>query len=223
MKIPNSVVEPFNGTADSKSNLFGVFDGMGGEESGEMAALIAAEYASKITPGEDPAYDLHRFCMNTNRAICDYADEHDIYSTGTTAAMLAFNDKEIVMCNIGDSKVFQFSDGKLEQLSTDDHGIAYFNTKPPLLQHLGIDESEMLIDPHISHLEYNAGDIYLICSDGLTDMVDTETISRTLKENDDINVSGNDLLDLALERGGIDNITIILCEICKKEQPKFSL
>ena len=138
---------------------------------------------------------------------------------GTTAAMLLFSKKDITLCNIGDSKVFSFSEGELEQISKDHVVISAFGTKPPLSQSLGIPPNELLIEPYLAQGRYKNGDIYLICSDGLTDMVMLDEI-RGILVNYSIQEASSALVSKALENGGRDNITIILLGV-KQKKNKF--
>lgn len=195
--------------------LFGVFDGMGGEERGEMAAYIAAKDASHISSSLSSSADaLIDFCYKANRDICTYAKMNQISSMGTTAAMLLFDPKGICLCNIGDSKIFRLSPDGMEQLSEDHLGIAPFGMKPPLSQNLGIPEDELIITPYTARGYYHAGDKYLICSDGLSDMVSTGEITCILGgSSPDAAVSL--LIEAALEHGGKDNITVIAIEILR--------
>lgn len=203
---------PITGEAYSNRPLFlGVFDGMGGEECGEIASLLAAERASETSLTNDNILDFINFCKLANEDICEYAVENNIGTMGTTAAMLMFSKKKITLCNIGDSKIFYFSEDRLEQISKDHISISAYGKKPPLSQNLGIPPEEMVIEPYISQGEYNDGDKYLVCSDGLTDMVTVERIEEILKENS-IEKATNLLLEEALNNGGRDNITIILTE-----------
>ena len=197
-------------------SIFGVFDGMGGEERGEVASYIAAKNACDIKIGNDATADLAQFCHKANRDICDYATRNEVSAMGTTAAMLIFTDKEIALCNIGDSKIFRLSGGMLEQISKDHVAVSAFGAKPPLSQNLGIPPDELVIDPYLARGTYHDGDVYLICSDGLTDMVTTEEISAVLKEGC-IRKGSETLLSKALENGGKDNVTIILLEIQRKK------
>lgn len=204
---------PITGSVSTKSPLIvGVFDGMGGEECGEIASLIAAKHASKLTIGKRAADDVFKYCMDANEEICKYAQENLIGSMGTTAAMLVFHEAEIVLCNIGDSKIFRFSKGAIEQISYDHVVRSAYSTKPPLSQNLGIPPDEMLIEPYLAHGKCKKDDIYLICSDGLTDMVKTDDI-KSVVEKMKFEEIAQTLLDKALENGGRDNITIIVCKI----------
>ncbi len=208
---------PLSGTKSSKElSLFGVFDGLGGEACGEIASYIAAKNASRLNLGDDAISDLSFFCKKTNADICNYAAKNGISSMGTTAAMLAFTEKEIVLCNIGDSKILRFHEGALEQVSVDHVTVSVFGMKPFLSQNLGIPSTEMIIEPYFAHGWYDKDDIYVICSDGLVDMVSNEEISEILTSVPFEKAIAK-LLDKALANGGKDNISIILCKI---ESPK---
>jgi len=203
---------------------FAVFDGMGGEQYGEIAAHIAAETFNSLRNKASPP-DIKGFlidtCKQMNNSITAYANEKSIECIGTTAAIVMCGDKEIYICNIGDSKIYQYQNKNLSQISKD-HVIDIFNDrKPPLSQFLGIPEIEFIIEPYIAHGIYNDGDCYLICSDGLTDMLTEEDIKNILSNNKDIKTCVNILLDDALLKGGIDNITIILCKIQKRRKSIF--
>ncbi len=200
--------------------LMGVFDGMGGEECGEVASFIAAKTALDFSFGENPLEDLQKICKEANEKICAYAAENDVMAMGTTAAFLAFADAEIFLCNIGDSKIFRFADGGMEQISVDHCAFAAYGAKQPLSQNLGIPASEMEIDPYMAKGFYNDGDVYLICSDGLTDMVAVGDIAKILSETA-FNESVNRLLNAALENGGKDNITILLCRVEREKRGLF--
>lgn len=222
MKDGEAPPDSISGYLDfEKNNLIAIFDGMGGEECGEIAAMIASEEASKLTAGKEPVNELLRFCKEANEKICAYQQEHGITAMGTTAAILAFTKKEIGLCNIGDTRIFRFADGNLEQLSVDHYGTAVYGRKPPLSQNLGIPSSLIAIDPYLAKGEYNNGDMYLLCSDGLTDMVDHDSIKSILAEQPFEKATGA-LIDKALENGGRDNVTVILCRVESNKKSFFS-
>lgn len=214
IKTDDSEMEyPLIGAVSSKTpTLFGIFDGLGGEERGEIASYIAAKNASTIEIGKDIVSDLLQFCQKANGDICDNANESEVSAMGTTAAILAFTCNGVTLCNIGDSKIFRFCDGVLEQISKDHVAVSAFGVKPPLSQNLGIPPNELIIEPYLAQGAYNDGDIYLICSDGLTDMVTNEEITEVLGSKT-IAEAITELLDRALCKGGRDNITIVLCKI----------
>lgn len=200
----NKIVFPLEGEIQSKNYpvVLGIFDGMGGEECGEVAAYIAAKNFAESILSKDIVSDLKKIYYDTNEKICAHIVRNKLNSMGTTAATLVFSKKEIILSNIGDSKIFLFSDKKLEQISVD-HIIAspMGVGKSPLTQNLGIPTTEFTIEPYIAQGCYNNGDIYLICSDGLTDMVTFEEIQSVLSTTKFENIS-NVLLERALVNGG---------------------
>jgi protein phosphatase len=197
---------------------FVVFDGLGGEEQGEVAAYLATKefdscYKKRL---QEKKKDLKIFLKEAsvamNDSICSYAKENHIRSMGTTTAIIIFGKSEVVCCNLGDSRVYQLRKGALEQISKD-HVTTYSQgRKAPLTQHLGIPETEFLLEPYMVKRAYEQGDRYLICSDGLTDMLGDEEIGRFLVEGE-VEEAARELLEQALKRGGRDNITVIICEV----------
>lgn len=205
---------PFSGSVKSDvPTLFAIFDGMGGEECGEVASYLAVREASAIEPSGDSVLDLSEFCKRANRKICEYTLENRISSMGTTAAMLLCDKKGLTLCNIGDSKVFKFSKGELIQISEDHVVVAAYGSKAPLSQNLGIPEDQLLLEPYLSQGGYKGGDKYLISSDGLTDMVSLDEIKACLESKISTEEAVDILLQKSLENGGRDNISIILLEI----------
>jgi len=201
----------------SSKPLFAVFDGMGGEEQGEMAAYIAAEQMSKFKCQKDLYKSLLDYCMVANSEICNFAQGNNIHSMGTTAAMLLFDKKKVYMCNIGDSKAFVLSERSLKQISMDHVSVSVFGRKPPLSQNLGIPESELIISPYVNTMKCHADDIFLICSDGLTDMVSISEIESILL-NTDKKCTAEQLLQTALKNGGKDNVTLVLIYVSNEKK-----
>lgn len=198
--------------------LFGVFDGMGGEEHGEIAAHLAAQTAAELSLRAPPLEALSTLCRTANESICSYAASHGIGSTGTTAALLLFSAEEVSLCDLGDSKIFLYDGAQLKQISEDHVSVGVFGRKPPLSQNLGIPPSELTLRPYFARGAYHDGDLYLICSDGLTDMVPLETLEALLAHSPFAELP-DALLQAALEGGGKDNITFLLCKI-QKERTK---
>lgn len=191
--------------------MFGIFDGLGGEEKGEEASYIAAREAANITFSKDIERDLRLYCRETNKKICKYAEEDNITSMGTTMATICFSRKKVFVCNIGDSKIYVIRNRKIKQISKD-HVYKFYNgKKSPLTQCLGMPEDEILIEPYIKEIKGRSRDIYLICSDGLSDNVSSEEMCDIIL-NKGIESGGDELLSLALLKGGRDNISIIVCK-----------
>lgn len=208
----------FGRAAPDPPLLLGVFDGMGGEEHGEIAAHLAAQTAAELPLTSPPLEELSNLCRTANHAICSYAASHGICSTGTTAAMLLFSAEEVSLCNLGDSKIFLYADGVLKQISEDHVSVGVFGRKPPLSQNLGIPPSELTLKPYFARGAYHDGDLYLICSDGLTDMVPLDELEVLFARLPFAELPSA-LLRAALDGGGKDNITLILCRV-QKEKPK---
>ena len=192
--------------------VFGIFDGMGGEECGEMAAYLAAKEAAEFQWTGDAEQALHDYCREANRVLCEYIKEQEIGSMGTTAAMVWLYEKEVFCFNIGDSRIYRLSAGKLEQVSKDHVSFSVAGRKPPLTQNLGIPEDELTLAPHIVKEQCRKNDVYLLCSDGLTDMVEEEEIARLLGQEDK-KLAAEQLLQSALEQGGRDNISFIILDL----------
>ena len=200
----------------SAHTVFGVFDGMGGEECGEMASFIAArsvyEALKDKTGGtKNPQSDrfLRECCVKANHEINSYVRRHGLHSAGTTAAMLQFSDKAIHACNIGDSRIFRLNANGFRQISEDHVFPSPKGMKAPLYQYLGLPENESVIDPKELLLKPETGDLYLIATDGLTDMVSPERMEEILKSNESTRVA-EALLAETLKNGGRDNVTFIV-------------
>jgi len=221
----------------SKPVCFGVFDGMGGEQYGEYAAFIAAGTFSNVSNSRLPLFGkkqrkkqekehdrnprelLREACLTANDSICRMASEHNGTRSGTTVAALYFHKTNVWVCNVGDSKVYLLNADEFKQISVDHtnqdsllrQGIT--GRRPALTQHLGIHPDEMLIEPSLSNAELKAGDLYLICSDGLTDMLSDKEITTVAANGKSVKERVLQLTEDALNRGGRDNVTVILCDI----------
>lgn len=202
-----------------------VFDGMGGESQGEMAAYLALEKFGKYYKQNKgmlrrrPEEFLLEACQSMNQAVCSYSASNRISAMGTTIALIAFAKKSIHICNLGDSRIYRQNQGNIQQLSTDHVLRSYMFGKAPLTQFLGVEESDMKLEPFIKTLEYQAGDRYLLCSDGVTDMLSDQEIEEIMASVDSVQETVQLLRDKALEKGGRDNTTIILCEVQHEDHP----
>ena len=204
---------PISGSIDSRQpEVIGVFDGMGGEQCGDIASMIAADTAKAAEMTGDPESDLLKICHSANAEICRFVEDHHLRCMGTTAAIAVFGKDSITICNIGDSRIYLVSDGCMRQISLDHTEPVPYLAKPPLTQNLGLPEDDQAIEPYIAKGVYEDGDRFLFCTDGLTDMLSDEEIIGIIN-NAVLEEAAKSLVDTALEKGGRDNITIILCEI----------
>jgi len=213
----DGITAPIDNTVKSEDKpFFAVFDGMGGENYGEIAAYLAAKTFNGYY-SENPVSEIKMFlsetCFKMNAEICAYMKQKRTGNMGTTCAILAFGSDGVYICNIGDSKIFRFNKGTLSQVSYDHIIEVAVGRKPKLSQCLGIPEDDFIIEPYITKAEYADGDVYLICSDGLTDMISNAEIERIISVKESVSKRAETLLNSALINGGTDNITVILCEI----------
>ena len=200
-----------------------VFDGMGGVSHGELAAYEATKYAdefksrfTRATVGGE-ADMLAALCKGMNMRVHSAAIKSGVSVMGTTMASLYFYGDQVWSCNVGDSRCYRYRAGVLEQLSVDHVEELYYidrinwNRKPGLIQYIGMDPEEILLEPAISGSDVQDEDNYLICSDGLTDMVTEADIAAMISDASDTEEAANSLVDMALANGGKDNITVIVC------------
>ena len=204
---------------DQAGALFGVFDGMGGEQRGEAASFLAAQHASVTDPG-GKGQALLQCCLEANRAICAFTAENGLKICGTTAAMALFRAGRAWLCNVGDSRIYRLRQGSMTQLSVDHVMPGYPSMKPPLFQFLGIPETEMRLEPQITETEVLPGDGYLLCSDGLTDMVEAGGIQAVLSSMPP-REAVRQLMARALENGGRDNVTAIYVQAASPDRKRL--
>ena len=204
----------------SLSQFFAVMDGMGGEEAGEKASYIAARTAADCLDEVEktlfsPREFLASMCEKMNHNVCEESKKLPYGSMGSTLASLMFFSEEVYACNVGDSKIFRLRDNELLQIS-EDHSEQLpegVTRKPRLTQHLGMPEDEIQLEPYIAKGKLLPGDKYLICSDGLTDMVSNLEIHFILNSCISIQSCVKKLIQKAIKNGGKDNCTVIVCSV----------
>ena len=197
---------------------FAVFDGMGGINYGETASYTAAakmkeEVSSDRLVSESGC--LQNLCNGLNEAVVARARELGTEYMGSTMVMLCFNARTVYACNLGDSRAYLLRGGKLLQLSEDHVEVREGSKKKkaPLTQHLGIDPELLRIEPHIVKKTLQADDQYLLCSDGLTDMLSDSEIAVIMAQAVSAEACAKLLVESALDHGGRDNVTVIICRI----------
>jgi len=207
----NVNTEAFSDKKAHISYTYAVCDGMGGESYGELASLIAVATLAKYQK-TDIRRTIHDYIRHANDFICDLIRKNNTRKSGTTIALLNIQKNTAVSFNIGDSRVYFYRKGMLYLLS-EDHVDS--KSKNVLTQYLGIFPSEMNIDPHISdELKIKKGDIFLLCSDGLTDIADANEIVGILsEEKDDATLTAKKLAGLSQDKGGNDNVTVVVVKV----------
>ncbi|MBL0388829.1 Stp1/IreP family PP2C-type Ser/Thr phosphatase [Tumebacillus sp. ITR2] len=205
-------------------------DGMGGHLAGEVASALAVEavvkHITEHTEGgsDDPQDLLVAAIKQANQAVHDRASsQQGLSGMGTTLIVSLFNQEQIYLGHIGDSRVYLLQGGELRQV-TEDHTLVnelYKNgqiTLEEALHHpqrnivtraVGTDER---VQPDLLQLEWGEGDLLLICSDGLSNMVEERLMSDILRAEVPVTAKVDALLDKAIYAGGHDNITIILVQ-----------
>lgn len=215
---------PLNLYGAFEGNMYmAVFDGMGGMDYGEVASATAAEGIKQLTQNSNFLPEkLEDICLQANRAVWDVQTALGTHNVGTTLAMLCFHNDQVHAVNIGDSRIFGLRGERLVQISYDHTDEAYLKEKgivgrkPKLTQYLGMDPGQVRLEPHLATGTLREGDVYLICSDGLTDMLDDETIRQFLTASGTASACVEDLIVAALEKGGHDNVTVIVCRILEQ-------
>lgn len=233
--------------ADPASGLVVLADGMGGYNAGEVASGMATtvitteirQLLAKVRPYDvDPESNkiiagqmVREQVMKANTSIYQAAQSQPQYAgMGTTLVVCLFYDNKALVAHLGDSRLYRMRDGTLKQV-TRDHSLLQEQIDSGLItaeqakhaQHknlvtraLGIDPA---VEPEIREYETRPGDIYLLCSDGLCDMVTDEDISMTLEVlGANLKLAAQQLVQMANDNGGKDNVSVILVRV-QREYP----
>lgn len=209
------------------TNLYIVADGMGGHNAGEVAseyAIKTALSAVRASTVRDPEEVLVSAVSKANRAVfLRQRSETSMQGMGTTFVAATIDDGVLHVVNVGDSRLYIISGGRITQL-TRDHSVveemvrrgflteedaSHHRLKHKITRAVGVEE-QVEVDTFRQEL---AGDeILLMCTDGLTNMVPDPTISKVLSSGGSLKERTDKLLHLANENGGVDNITILTIE-----------
>jgi serine/threonine protein phosphatase PrpC len=214
-----------------RGSLFMVADGMGGAAAGELASAMAADliyrHLATVWAGdEDPSADRFAFRMReavelANEQIYAYAKEHpEVRGMGTTVTAAGVYQDDLYLTQIGDSRAYLVRKGEAIQLTKDqslmqrlvdageltEEEAEQSERRNIILQALGPDPR---VKVDLSHQTLRRGDTLLICSDGLSGLVRRDEFAAMVRRHDDLASLCAALVDLANERGGPDNITIV--------------
>ncbi|HTH95376.1 MAG TPA: Stp1/IreP family PP2C-type Ser/Thr phosphatase [Rhodocyclaceae bacterium] len=226
--------------ANSDSGVFILADGMGGYNAGEVASdmatsllgstlddLFAVQPAySDVSGGKYGEVVLVREISATNRSIYNAAQSNPQYAgMGTTLVASVFHDDAVTVAHIGDSRLYRFRNDALEQLTKDhsllqeqiDGGIItkaqarHSQNKNLVTRALGVDLS---VDTEMHTYPVLPGDLYLLCSDGLNDMIEDEEIAMALEAlGANLSLCATHLVQMANDNGGRDNVSVILVRV----------
>ncbi len=208
-------------------------DGMGGYNAGEVASSMATSFirtelgrwlreASKQASDAEVRRAMDICVDNANRAIFNASTSNPQYAgMGTTLVVAVFRDDRVLLGHVGDSRCYRLRAGKLQQITRDhsllqeqlDAGLitpeqaAFSSNKNLVTRAVGVEDS-VLLETH-QH-DVLPGDVFLMCSDGLSDMLDDAGIAQVLLAHDSLETRGRALIDAANDAGGKDNISVIL-------------
>jgi PPM family protein phosphatase len=208
-------------------------DGMGGYNAGEVASNMATSFirtelgrwlreASKQASDAEVRRAMDICVDNANRAIFNASNSNPQYAgMGTTLVVAVFRDDRLLLGHVGDSRCYRHRAGRLQQITRDhsllqeqlDAGLitpeqaAFSSNKNLVTRAVGVEDSVML-ETHQHDVE--PGDLFLLCSDGLSDMLDDPAIAQVLQAHDSLETSGRALIAAANDAGGKDNISVIL-------------
>jgi PPM family protein phosphatase len=213
--------------------LFAVADGMGGAKAGEVASgLAAAAVQESGNDGQSGEARVEALIAEANRRVFMRASEdREASGMGTTMTVALLEDDRVAFGHVGDSRAYLIRDGQLEQL-TDDHSLVAelvrsgkltpeeAETHPQrsvITRALG---TEADVDVDTFSVAVEPGDLFLLCSDGLTSMIDDQTILGAVEQNrGSLEEAAKALVNAANRGGGEDNITVIFFEVAGGEEP----
>lgn len=231
--------------SDAVRGLVVLADGMGGYNAGEVASgmattVLTTEIANLLATVEPQAIDertnkvaaeliLHEQIRKANASIYQAAQTQAQYAgMGTTLVVCLFFDNRVTVGHLGDSRLYRSRGGEFSQV-TRDHSLLQEQIDSGLItpeqaktaQHknlvtkaLGIDPN---VEPEIHEYETRPGDVYLLCSDGLNDMVSDEDIGMTLEAlGAHLNLAAQQLVQMANDNGGRDNVSVILVRVLRE-------
>jgi serine/threonine protein phosphatase PrpC len=209
--------------------LFAVADGMGGAQAGEVASRLAAAAFREFHGADDldPEERLVAIIQEANRRIFERAsDDAQVSGMGTTITAALVASEGLVIGHVGDSRAYRLRDNQFEQL-TDDHSLVadlvrsgrltpeeadVHPQRSVITRALGTDPE---VDVDTFAVGAESGDLFLLCSDGLTTMVGDEDISKLLTAARDLEQAGKGLVKAANRAGGEDNVTVVLFRLAE--------
>ncbi|MGH2868550.1 MAG: Stp1/IreP family PP2C-type Ser/Thr phosphatase [Solirubrobacteraceae bacterium] len=209
--------------AFARAPLFVIADGMGGAQAGEVASKLAVEaFQGELPDSGSPEERLANRARDANRKIYEISrSEHERAGMGTTLTAVYVDDADLAVAHVGDSRAYLFRHGELGRL-TQDHTLveelvrrgklteeqaAEHPQRSIITRALGVDPE---VDVDTRTYAARAGDVVLLCSDGLTSMISEDEIVAILEGEHDLDRAAERLIAAANEAGGRDNITVIL-------------
>lgn len=207
----------------SRAPVFAVADGMGGAQAGEVASRIAADaFEPERDSGMAPESYLRATAEQANREIFELAEGDSSRSgMGTTLTAALIDGDEVSFGHVGDSRAYLFRDGELNQLTNDHSLVEELRRQGKLTSDQAAEHPQRSVitralgpEPAVAvdtmTVQARDGDVFLLCSDGLTTMLGDADIATTLGRESDLDRAARRLIRAANDRGGRDNITVVL-------------
>ncbi|KGF10218.1 Stp1/IreP family PP2C-type Ser/Thr phosphatase [Urinicoccus massiliensis] len=208
----------------NKDKIYLLADGMGGHLGGEFASSMAVQELEKLLVDVKDKAEIKEAIEEVNRKIYQKSlEDENLSGMGTTLSLIKILDDHLYFANIGDSRIYCLKGKDLIQLTIDDSYVNYLlevgaitsdqakdhPKKNVLLKALGTTED---IEVFVQEVQWEEDDLYLLCSDGLTNMLEEEEIQEIISSNE-AEKAVDLLINQALDRGGKDNITVIVLTI----------
>lgn len=204
--------------------LFVVADGMGGHAAGEVASEIAVDTIAKLAPKTPDTEALGKAVIAANYAVINAAQEKGRHGMGTTMTAAILDKERLAIAQVGDSRAYLLHQGHMQQLTRDHSLMAdmieageitpeearVHPQRSVITRALGTDPN---MQPDLYEINVTAGDRLLLCSDGLTSMLEDFEIQKTLEETRDPQKAATLLVNQAIAAGGFDNVTVIVVDI----------
>jgi protein phosphatase len=207
----------------AQAPLFALADGMGGAQSGEVASAIVAQTFERGLPEQGTAEQrLADTVQQANREIHErQLAEHEHAGMGTTVTAAYLDEDSVVIANVGDSRGYLFRDGELQRLTSDHSLVQELVTKGEITEDEALEHPqrsiitralgpEPVVEVDTWSYPLRPGDVVMLCSDGLTDMLPERQVQQALIESATLSDAADRLIDEANAAGGRDNITVVL-------------
>jgi protein phosphatase len=206
-----------------RSPVFVVADGMGGAQAGEVASRLAAEAFDRDLPSGRPEAALREVFGSANRSIHERAvSDSSQAGMGTTLTALIVDpeNEDVAIGHVGDSRAYRLRGSELERLTQDHSLVEELRRKGQLTEEQAEEHPQRSIitralgpepdvEPDVGRVSARAGDVYLLCSDGLTTMLNEDQIAQILRSSTNLDAAVRALVDEANRAGGRDNITAV--------------
>jgi PPM family protein phosphatase len=206
--------------------FFAVADGMGGAKAGEVASAMATEgFEGESDSGEPAEAQLARILREANKRIYDLATADESHrGMGTTLTAAKITGDDISLAHVGDSRAYRLRDDELEQLTKDHSLVAELERSGQITAEAAEHHPQRSIitralgpEPEVEVDTYTVaareGDLFLLCSDGLTSMISDEEIGSILRSAESLDAAAEALVRAANQSGGKDNITVVLFRV----------